>query len=197
MEEQIEGITFEEGVIKIRKKEMEGKTAKYVEGYIASVVEINKAMGEMYSQKAVISLEGIEEKEKLRQAIGNGKARKIISEKQYKDMQIRREEIERLREEGIEIYVADKEIKEEYKEAGISGLVIKEEEKIYMYDYYGQEEIEMEVVTKEESMESIENKIKNSQKPVYIDIKVLEEKFKGERDITNIHEQLGQHISTV
>ena len=55
----------------------------------------------------------------------------------------------------------------------------------------------MEEITEKESLQEIEKKIVYSQKPIYIDIKVLEKKFKKERDITNVHRQIGALIGNI
>ena len=205
IEDNKEGLRIEEGITKINEEEIKGKTGEYIKGYMASVMEIKRAMGVMYSQKAVVSLENIEGKDKVKEALSNGSVRKIISKEQYEELKLSAEEIIALREEGIEIYVADNATRESamkgYKGAGISGQIIKEGEKIYIYDYYSQESAdekeEMEIVTEEESLEDIEKKIVNSQKPIYIDIKVLEKKFKEGRDITNAHRQIGALIGNI
>ena len=196
-----EGLRFEEGITKINEEEIKGKTGEYIKGYMASVMEIKRAMGIMYSQKAVVSLENIDGKDKVKEALKNGSVRKIISKEQYEELKLSAEEIIALREEGIEIYVADNATRESamkgYKGAGISGQIIKEGEKIYIYDYYSEDKVDMEIVTEEESLEDIEKKIVNSQKPIYIDIKVLEKKFKEGRDITNAHRQIGALIGNI
>ena len=175
-----EGISFEDGITIIGSKEIEGKSAQYISEYVTSSVEIKRSLGVMYSQKAFISLESIKETEKLESALNQARARKIISKEQYEQLNLSEEEIIRMRENGIEIYVDDNEISNNLKEAGISGQIIRKDGKAYIQDYYGDEEIEIDEIGEDATIVNIEDILVNSQKPVMIDIKVLASKLQKE-----------------
>ena len=179
-----DGVSFEDGLTIIGNQEIQNKSAEYVNGFVSSSLEIKRSMGVMYSQKALISLESIEEFDKLVQAIKQGRARKIISKQQYDKLiesgNLNAEEIIVLRESGIEIYIDSNEKEENNKEQAIAGQIIRKEGKIYIYDYYTQEEVEVEEIGEQETLMNIENKLVNSQKPILVDIKVLAKKFQKE-----------------
>ena len=194
---QEEGLSFEDGITVVGINELEGKSAQYISEYVTSAIEIKRSMAVTYGQKTIISLESIEETEKLKQALRSGKVRKIISQKQYEDLSLSYEEILRLRQDGVEIYIDSEIEKEEYKQSGVSGRIEKKEDRIYIKDYYSQDEIEVEEVGTEASITEIESRIVNSDKPILIDIKTLEEKFKRERDITGVYRGLGALIGNI
>nr|MCR4663595.1 HD domain-containing protein [Endomicrobiaceae bacterium] len=180
-EEGQEGISFEDGITIIGSKEIEGKSAEYITDYVSSSIEIKRSMGIMYSQKAFISLESITETEKLEKAIKQGRARKIISKEQYEQLELTKEEIISMKENGIEIYVDyGNDIANNLKEEAISGQVIREYGKVYIYDYYSEEETEIDEIGEEAAIVNIEDILVNSQKPIMIDIKVLASKLQKE-----------------
>lgn len=176
--EQAEGLRFEEGITVIGSQELQGQSAEYINDYVSSSLEIKRSMGLMYSQKALISLESIKELEQLEQSLKQARARKIISKEQYEKIGLSKEEIIKMREEGIEIYVEENEIKEEYKEKGITGQIIKEKDKSYIYDYYTQEKVEIEEIREGATVIEIENRLLNSDKPIKVGINVLTQAFK-------------------
>ena len=180
IQEEGTGIRFDRGITIIGTQELQNKTAEYVDGYVTSSVEIKRAVGMMYSQKALISLESIDDIEKLKQALTQGRARKIISKNQYDMLQLTEEEIIAMRKNGIEIYMDSNEIDETLKENGITGQIIRRGEQISVYDYYAQEEQAVEEVGEDKSLTDIESLLVNSQKPILIDIKVLAKKFQKE-----------------
>jgi len=180
IQEDGEGISFEDGITIIGNQELQGKSAEYVSGFISSSMEIKRSMGVMYSQKAFIGLESIKETEKLETALKQGRARKIISKEQYEQLNLSKEEIINMRENGIEIYIDDSDTANNLKEDAISGQVIRKEGKVYIYDYYSEEETEIEEIGEETATINIEQQLINSQKPIMIDIKVLASKLQKE-----------------
>ena len=175
-----DGISFEDGITVIGSKEIEGKSAEYISEYITSSVEIKRSMGVMYSQKAFVSLESIKETDKLESALNQARARKIISKEQYEQLNLSEEEIIRMRENGIEIYIDDNEIANNLKETGISGQIVRKDGKAYIHDYYSDEEIEIDEIGEDSAIVNIEDILVNSQKPIMIDIKVLASKLQKE-----------------
>ena len=83
IQDEGEGVRFDNGITIIGKQELQDKSAEYINGFVSSSLEIKRSMGVMYSQKALISLESLEDIEKLSQALKQGRARKIISKEQY------------------------------------------------------------------------------------------------------------------
>ncbi len=175
-----EGVRFENGITIIGTEELQNQSATYIDGYVSSSIELKRSMGVMYSQKALISLESIDDTEKLRQALKQGRARKIISKAQYDQLQMTYEEIMAMREAGIEIYVDSNAIDENLKKIGITGQIIRKDNQIFIHDYYTQEDVEVEEVSENNSLTDIENMLVNSQKLILIDIKVLANKFQKE-----------------
>lgn len=191
---QQEGISFEDGITIIGMQELKGKSSEYINGYVTSALEIKRSMAISYGQKMIISLESINEKEKLYKALTEGKTRKIISEQQYRDLDLSEQEILNLRQQGIEIYVDTDKEADEYKQNGLSGRIERKDGKIYIKDFYSQDEIEVEQIGEDESLSAIESKIITSDKPVMIDIKILANKFNQERDITDKYGALGAMV---
>ena|GEM_PF-4321081 len=180
IQEEGEGVRFENGITIIGTEELQNQSATYIDGYVSSSIELKRSMGVMYSQKALISLESIDDAEKLRQALKQGRARKIISKAQYDQLQMTYEEIMAMREAGIEIYVDSNAIDENLKKIGITGQIIRKDNQIFIHDYYTQEDVEVEEVSENNSLTDIENMLVNSQKLILIDIKVLANKFQKE-----------------
>ena len=179
-----EGVSFDRGIMIIGNEELENKSAEYIDGYISSSIELKRTVGVMYSQKALISLESIDDTEKLKQALYQGRARKIISKDQYDQLKLTSEDIMELRKNGIEIYVDSNEIDMNLKAMGIVGQIVRRDGKIFIHDYYAQEkeqeEIEVEEIGEEDTLINIEDKLVNSPNPILIDIKVLAKKFQKE-----------------
>ena len=196
IQEEGEGVRFEEGITIIGTQELQGKSTDYVNGFVSSSLEIKRSMGVMYSQKALISLESIDDMEKLEQALKQGRARKIISKSQYEQLQLTPEEIITMRENGIEIYIDSNEIDNNLKENGIVGQIIRKDGQIFIHDYYAQEEVEVEEIGEEDSLLNIENKLVNSQKPILIDIKVLAKQFQKE-NILGVYKGLNTLIGNI
>ena len=196
IQEEGEGVRFEDGITIIGTQELQGKSIEYVNGFVSSSLEIKRSMGVMYSQKALISLESMDDMEKLEQALKQGRARKIISKSQYEQLQLTPEEIITMRENGIEIYVDSNEIDSNLKENGIVGQIIRKDGQIFIHDYYVQEEVEVEEIGEEDSLLNIENKLVNSQKPILIDIKVLAKQFQKE-NILGVYKGLNTLIGNI
>ncbi|WP_372520647.1 HD-GYP domain-containing protein [Candidatus Ruminimicrobiellum ovillum] len=180
IQEEGEGVRFENGITIIGTEELQNQSATYIDGYVSSSIELKRSMGVMYSQKALINLESIVNIESLRQALKQGRARKIISKAQYDQLQMTYEEIMAMREAGIEIYVDSNAIDENLKKIGITGQIIRKDNQIFIHDYYTQEDVEVEEVSENNSLTDIENMLVNSQKLILIDIKVLANKFQKE-----------------
>ncbi|MBO7431957.1 MAG: hypothetical protein J6U02_03565 [Elusimicrobia bacterium] len=191
-----DGISFEDGITIIGSKEIEEKSAEYISEYITSSVEIKRSMGVMYSQKAFVSLQSLKDTDKLETAIKQARARKIISKEQYEQLNLSEEEIIRMRENGIEIYIDDNEIANNLKEAGISGQIIRKDGKAYIHDYYSDEEIEIDEIGEDSAIVNIEDVLVNSQKPIMIDIKVLANKLQKE-NILDAYKGLNTLIGSI
>ena len=181
IQEEGEGVRFDKGITIIGTEELQNKSADYIDGYVSSSIELKRTVGIMYSQKALISLESIDDAEKLKQALYQGRARKIMSKSQYEQLNLTQEEIMALRKNGIEIYVDSNEINMDLKAMGIVGQIVRKNDgQILIHDYYAQEEIEVEEIGEEDTLINIEDKLVNSSKPVMIDIKVLAKTFQKE-----------------
>lgn len=207
IQEEGEGVRFENGITIIGADELQNKSADYIDGYVSSSIELKRTVGVMYSQKALISLEKLEKDfeesssketdpeklkkikeeylEKLKKALYQGKARKIITLDQYNQLDLSQEEIMTLRKSGIEIYVDSNKIDMNLKANGIVGQIVRNDGgQIFIHDYYAkekeQEEIEVEEISEEDTLVNIEDKLVNSQKPIIIDIKALVKIFQRE-----------------
>ena len=190
-----EGIGIKEGLLEIGEMELEGKTAKQINTFITSSLEVKRAIGIMFAQKTIVGLESITDVNKLKIAIENGRTRKVITEEQYKMLNMTKEEIDGLREQGIEIYIDGNESKKEYMENGISGQIIREADGVKIRDYYMQEDVEIKEILTEQ--ESVEQALVNQEKPVLVDIEILKKQFKSQRDITNIQRELGALLGKI
>jgi len=190
-----EGIGIKEGLLEIGEMELEGKTAKQINTFITSSLEVKRAIGIMFAQKTIVGLESITDINKLKIAIENGRTRKVITEEQYKMLNLTKEEIDGLREQGIEIYIDGNESKKEYMENGISGQIIRNEDGVKIRDYYMQEDVEIKEILTEQ--ESVEQALVNQEKPILVDIEILKKQFKAQRDITNIQRELGALLGKI
>ena len=180
-----EGVSFDRGITIVGNDELENKSAEYIDGYVSSSIELRRTVGIMYSQKALISLESIDDTEKLKQALYQGRARKIISMNQYNLLKLSQEEIMTLRKNGIEIYVDSNEIDMNLKAMGIVGQIVRNNDnKMFIHDYYAQEKVEIEEISDGATITDIESKLLNSQNPIMIDIKVLAKTFQRENVLT-------------
>ena len=132
----------------------------------------------MYGQKTIIDLKSLQGSALIK-AIENGRARKVITQAQYKELQLSKEKIKELKGKGIEIYVASNEINEEYRQNGISGQIIRENGKTYIYDYYSMDKTELDEITEEKELSKLEDKIVNGENLIMIDIELLKKSFQG------------------
>lgn len=159
-----------------------------------------KSISFMYSQKTIISLEKVPNN-KLYQALINGKARKIITAEQFEyikqllqqENKSIEQEILNLRMNGVEIYVKENELTDKYKEYGIIGLLLGGE----IYDYYTDEKIEIEIVDSKITLQELESKLINSDKPLLMDIISLQNIFKSTRSIVGAYSGLEALIGNI
>ena len=175
-----DGIGINDGLLEIGEMELFGKSEKEVEEYMLSALEVKNTIGLMYGQKTIIDLKSLSGQELLT-ALENGRTRKVITEEQFDQLQLNKEKILELRENGIEIYI-DTENKD-YKEYGISGQIIKEGKKKYIYDYYSGDKIDLDVINHEKDLSNLEYKIINSNIPILIDIEILKNSFQKKNSI--------------
>ena len=160
--------------------ELFDKSTKEIADYMLSALEVKNTIGLMYGQKTIIDLKRLSGQELLT-ALKNGKTRKVITEEQFNQLNLNKDTILDLRANGIEIYIDTD--KDDYKEYGISGQIIKEGEKKYIYDYYSEDKIELDVITKENGLANLEQKIINSPIPIMIDIELLKNSFQKKNSI--------------
>ncbi|MBO7610604.1 MAG: hypothetical protein J6T23_00145 [Elusimicrobia bacterium] len=188
-----EGIGLNEGLLEIGAMELYGKTEQEEKDFMLSCLEINRAMGIMFGQKTIIGLESMGETEldKLKTALEKGRMRKVITESQFKKLNLSVEYISDLRQNGIEIYL-DKidrtnEDVQDYEAMGISGEIIRDENGIRIKDYGVGDEIEIkEILT---NPDSIEREIITSDKPLMIGVDVLIEHFVKQRNIKTVQRE--------
>ncbi|MBR3627816.1 MAG: hypothetical protein IKN42_03085 [Elusimicrobia bacterium] len=176
------GIEINDGILEIGEMELHGKTQQQINEFIMSTLKLKKTIGIMYSQKTIIDLKKMTNTELLK-AIENGRARKVITEEQYNKLQLSKEKISKLKENGIEIYVANNEIILDYMQNGISGQIIRENGKPYIYDYYTMDKTELEEITEQEGLINFEQKLLNSENLIMIDIEILKKNFQGSNPI--------------
>ena len=184
---QGEGIEVKEGIIEIGEMELEGKTIQQIKDFITSSLEINRAIGIMYGQKTIIGLEymGVSDVDKLKSAIENGRARKVITTEQYKELRDKidnfREYLLELRKNGIEVYIdtIEKTIDEKEIEEGIAGQVVMEKGELCIQDYYSLEQTKLLKVDSEMLKErSLEQIILSESETIFVGIEVLIEQFR-------------------
>ena len=194
-----EGLSISEDILEIGELELQGKTTQQISQFIASGLEVKRAIGIMYGQKTIIDLKAVTDIEKLRATVYNGRARKVISKRQYDNLNLSKEDMEKLKEAGIEIYIdngeevlIEKEI-EGYKRNGVAGQVIRDEKGVRIRDYKVEEEIEIKEILE---VKDIEREIITSEKPVMIGINILTEHFK-QGNITNIQREFGALLGKI
>lgn len=182
-----ETIELNDGILEIGSDILETGRYELINAFLSSCLEIKNAVGIMYGQKTIIGLKTVTDSEKLRAAVYNGRARKVISRNQYERLNLSAEEVETLRARGIEIYVDDNEYRQEYEKKGISGQIIRDETGTKIRDYYTQEDMEIKEILTDK--ENLEDAIINQEKPVLVDISVLKNRFINEKDITNVQRE--------
>ena len=194
-----EGLSISEDILEIGELELQGKTTQQISQFIASGLEVKRAIGIMYGQKTIIDLKAVTDIEKLRATVYNGRARKVISKRQYDNLNLSKEDMEKLKEAGIEIYIdngeevlIEKEI-EGYKRNGVAGQVIRDEKGVRIRDYKVEGEIEIKEILE---VKDIEREIITSEKPVMIGINILTEHFK-QGNITNIQREFGALLGKI
>ncbi|MBR3627768.1 MAG: hypothetical protein IKN42_02840, partial [Elusimicrobia bacterium] len=174
------GIEINNGLLEIGEIELEGKTPQQIKEYITTALEIKRALGIMYGQKTIIDLKNLTGSALIK-AVENGRARKVITEEQYRKLELNKEKIKELKEKGIEIYVACNEIKDEYRQNEISGQIIRDSKtnKAYIYDYYSMDKTEIDEITNQKDLAKLEDKIVNGENLIMIDIDLLKKSFQG------------------
>lgn len=178
-----------------------GRTAVInTDQYAKTVNKILDSISVMYAQKTIISLVNISDND-LYSALSNGALRKVITAAQFEYLKkefemsgkdILREIIE-LRKRGIEIYISGTAVDEQYKNFAISGQVIDSA----VYDYYSRETFEIELIKEKISLQQLENKIINSDKPLVIEMNLLKEIFRTTKDITAAYNGLQSLIGSI
>ena len=188
-----EGIGLNEGLLEIGAMELYGKTEQEEKDFMLSSLEISRAMGIMFGQKTIIGLESMGETDldKLKTAIEKGRMRKVITETQFKKLNLTEEEISSLRQNGIEIYLdkidRQNENMPDYEALGVSGEIIRDEKGIRIKDYGVGDEVEIkEILT---NPDSIEKEIITSDKPLMIGVDVLIEHFVKQRNIKTVQRE--------
>lgn len=168
--------------------------------YVQPMLKAFKSIAFMYSQKTIISLEKVSNN-KLYQSLINGKVRKIITSEQFEYIKqlLQQEnknieqEILNLRKDGIEIYVKEIVLTDKYKEYGIIGLLLDSE----IYDYYTAEKTEIEILDSKITLQELERKLINSEKPLLMDITSLQNIFKSTRSIIGAYGGLEALIGNI
>lgn len=159
---------------------------------ISGLYEITSSLAVTYSQKTIISLTNVAN-ENLYNSIINASVRKVITQQQFeylKDMFEKENknivlELQKLRENGIEIYVVCEDLTMEkvYRNYGVTGQIINGK----LYDYFTQEQIDIEEIAQSISIKDLENKIFYSQNPLLIDIHILQNLFKTSNNILDTY----------
>ena len=170
------GIGINDGLLEIGEMNLYDKTQQEIKEFMLSALEVKNTISIMYSQKIIIDLKTLSGL-KLLKAIENGRARKVITEEQYNKLQLNKEKISELKENGIEIYVASNKIKDDYKLLGISGQIIRENGKTYIYDYYSTDKTELDEIKNQNELANLEEQLLNNDKLIMVDIKLLKKKF--------------------
>jgi hypothetical protein len=193
-----QGIGVNEGILEIGAMDLydiygTGNTEQQQRNFILSCLEINRAMGIMFGQKTIIGLESMGEKDldKLKTAIEKGRMRKVITEAQFKKLNLSEEHISELRQNGIEIYLdkidKSKEDMPDYEAMGISGEIIRDKDGIKIKDYGVGDEVEIKEILTEP--DSIEKEIITSDKPIMIGVDVLIEHFVKQKNIKTVQRE--------
>ena len=187
--------------------ELRGKTSKQVQAFITSALEIKRAIGIMYGQKTIVGLGEMGEEDigKLKLAMENGRARKVITKEQYDKLNLDKEYILQLRKNGIEIYIDNSKnnLSEQdiikMKENGITGLIITEKGEPYIYDFYSTDKtkiLEIKKGSKELMNKSLEQIIISSDKPIFVSIELLKEQFK-QSNISTVQREFGALLGKI
>ncbi|MBR4633148.1 MAG: hypothetical protein IKO48_07540 [Elusimicrobia bacterium] len=187
------GIGINDGLLEIGEMELPGKNGVGINDFMLSALEVKRTIGITFGQKTIIDLKQLSGQDLLT-ALENGRTRKVITEEQFRQLNLDENKILELRKNGIEIYVVTQ--SDIYKNTGISGKIIEEKEKFYIYDYYTDEKIEVDVLTAENGLEFLEQKIINSDKPIMIDIEILKENFQG-KNVIEAFEILGTLLGKI
>ena len=203
---QGEGIEVKEGIIEIGEMELEGKTIQQVREFITSSLEINRATGIMYGQKTIVGLEyiGASDVKKLESVIENGRARKVITIEQYRQLKLDKQDslkeyLVELRKNGIEIYIDTSNgiIDEKEIEEGIAGQIVTEEGELYIRDYCSLEQTKLFKVDNEMLKErSLEQIILSEPETIFVGIEVLIEQFR-QTNINVVQREFGALIGKI
>ena len=181
-----ESIGINEGVLEVGAMDLAGKTLMQQKDFMLSALEVKRVIGIMYGQKVMVGLENIgSDINNLRVAIENGRARKVITAEQYEQLNLTAQKISELKENGIDIYIDidTNEIDNSYMEQFVSGLIRRKDGKTYIYDYFTEDETELQELKEQKDLDNIEQKIINSDTPIMIDIKMLKTDFQGKNII--------------
>jgi RNAse (barnase) inhibitor barstar len=207
---QGEGIEVKEGIIEIGEMELKGKTSQQIKEFITSSLEINRATGIMYGQKTIIGLEyiGASDINKLKSAIENGRARKVITKEQYIALRAYMNEnkensfneyLLELRKNGIEIYIDAREqvIEQKEIEDGIAGQIVTENGELYIQDYYSLEQTKLLKVDSEMLKErSLEQIILSESETIFVGIEILLEQFR-QSNINVVQREFGALLGKI
>jgi hypothetical protein len=194
-----DGIGINGGLLEVGEMELFGtrldqyKSPEEITKFMLSALEVKRATGITFGQKTIIDLKQLSGQDLLT-ALENGRARKVITEEQFRQLNLDENKILELRKKGMEIYVVTQ--SDIYKNTGISGKIIEEKDKFYIYDYYTDEKIEVDVLTAENGLGFLEQKIINSDKPIMIDIEILKENFQG-KNVIEAFEILGTLLGKI
>ena len=160
--------------------------------FSSSFAEIIRAFSVVFSQKMMISLVDISD-DNLYQAINNCSVKKVITEKQFEYLKNKFEQQNRdviqeiiyLREKGIELYIiSDSDIDDNYyKLFGISGKI----KNSVIYDYFSQEEIELEEIQESIQIRELEKKIIYLKTPLLINLNILQNLFSMQNNILDTY----------
>ncbi len=151
-------IIFEEGMMVV--EEISSKNSKEIIKEFKELSALKQTIGFTLADKMIISLESIKGKEELKQALNNGKTRKVITQSQYEELKGDIDLFE-LRENGIEVY-------------------IREGDRIREFDT--REEIEVEKISENITMKELEEKLVTAKNSLVIDIEQLKRIFKDNRN---------------
>ena len=194
-----ESIGINEGVLEVGAMDLAGKTLMQQKDFMLSALEVKRVIGIMYGQKVIVGLENIgSDINNLRVAIENGRARKVITAEQYEQLNLTAQKISELKENGIDIYIDidTNEIDNSYMEQSVSGLIRRKDGKTYIYDYFTEDETELQELKEQKDLDNIEQKIINSDTPIMIDIEMLKTDFQG-RNIIEAFARLETFIGKI
>ena len=168
-------IIFENGMIIVNK--IEGQTRSEIIKEFKELSAAKQTIGITMADKMIISLESVKDKENLKKAINNGKARKVITVEQYSDLGMGEKDLIELKNKGIEVY-------------------IKEGNKILEFDT--KNEIEFKPIEENMTMQQLQQLIRTSDKPLLIEINKLAGMFKSNQtDIMETYSMLDTLIGNI